>query len=68
MSNQRIDCNVTDCMHNCLEDCSCRLDKIQVCPCNSKSPRTPEDETACSMYIFSGDLNTREHLAGKQQI
>lgn len=59
-NSQKIECNVTECSHNCLEDCTCKLDRIQVCPCRVKGDKTPEDETACAMYSYSGNLNSKE--------
>ena len=39
--SDRIKCNVTKCVHNCIEDSTCRLDSIVVCECmndrNSKN-------------------------------
>ena len=34
--SQRIECNVTNCTHNCIEDSTCRLNKIQVSPMRYK--------------------------------
>lgn len=34
--SQKIDCNVTNCTHNCIEDSTCRLNKIQVSPMRYK--------------------------------
>ena len=31
--SDRIKCNVTKCVHNCIEDSTCRLDSIVVCEC-----------------------------------
>lgn len=57
---QKILCNVTNCAHNCLDDCSCRLDKIQVAPCGPKGDTSAKDETLCSSYLYSGNLNSEE--------
>lgn len=54
---QKIGCNVSNCAHNCIEDCTCRLDNIQVCPCSLRGDGTPEDETACSSFINAGNEN-----------
>ncbi|MEG1009861.1 MAG: DUF1540 domain-containing protein [Clostridia bacterium] len=48
---QKIDCNVINCTHNCIDDCTCKLEEIQVCPCSTKGSKNFEDETACSMYL-----------------
>ena len=65
-NTQKIDCNVFDCAHNCVDDCSCRLDRIQVCPCTSKGTKNYDDETACSKYMYIGDLNMQEKSNSKQ--
>lgn len=61
-SNQKIKCNVGECVHNCIQDCTCRLEKIQVCPCSSKleEDSLPRDKTACASYQNAGDLNITE--------
>lgn len=64
--NQKIDCNVTKCMHNCIDDCSCRLERIQVCPTSARNTDTYDDETACGMYTYVGDLNTQEKTISRQ--
>ena len=55
-----IKCNVVDCAHNCVKDCTCRLDTIQVCTCNGKRHAESEDGTACNSYKYVGDLNEKE--------
>lgn len=57
---QKIGCNVTSCAHNCIDDCTCKLDQIRVSPCKMNGNKTPEDETACSSYHYAGDLNIEE--------
>ncbi|CCZ56229.1 unknown [Clostridium sp. CAG:1219] len=61
-NDQKIKCNVSECVHNCIEDCSCRLEKIQVCPCTSKIDEgAPQrDKTACASFYNAGDLNVTE--------
>ncbi len=61
-NDQKIKCNVSRCLHNCIEDCTCRLEKIQVCPCSSKlnEDALPRDTTACASYQNAGDLNIVE--------
>lgn len=56
----KIQCNVVDCMHNCVENCTCRLDTIQVCNCSGEKYAKHEDGTACSSYNYAGDLNETE--------
>lgn len=60
--DQKIKCNVAECLHNCIEDSSCRLEKIQVCPCTSKleEEALPRDKTACASFLNAGDLNVVE--------
>lgn len=64
--SQKIGCNVNECTHNCIEDATCKLDKIQVTPCGGKGSKTPEDETACGNYLFSGNLNAESTSASRQ--
>ena len=67
MNNPKIQCNVNDCSHNCNEDCTCRLETIKVCPCpNLPNTDKAEDQTACSMYNYCGDLNARANYTTKQ--
>lgn len=57
----KILCNVTKCVHNCIEDSTCRLDSIKVCECmNDKKSRRREDQTSCGSYEYCGNLNTDE--------
>lgn len=51
--SQKIKCNVADCAHNCIQDCTCRLEAIEVCPCSSKITKDPFKDTACSSYKFA---------------
>lgn len=64
--HQKIQCNVNECTHNSIENSTCKLDKIQVTPCGTKGEKTPEDETACAMYSYSGNLNSEETRASRQ--
>ena len=50
--HQKIECNVSSCAHNCLEDSTCRLDRIMVKPCYLNQSRTPEGDTACGSYFY----------------
>ncbi|MBR5227478.1 MAG: DUF1540 domain-containing protein [Clostridia bacterium] len=50
---QKIKCNVSDCTHNRLEDSTCRLETIQVCPCGSKTTTDPLKDTACASYEYA---------------
>lgn len=64
-SSGKIKCNVVKCVHNCLDDSTCRLDSIIVCECmNDKKSKRREDQTACGSYDYCGDLNKNEILGG----
>lgn len=63
-SEQKIQCTVSDCAHNCLEDSTCRLEKIQVCPCGHKGNAEKQEDTLCGSYHFAGNLNAKEILGG----
>ena len=60
--HQKIECNVSSCAHNCLEDCTCRLYRIMVRPCAGDKARTPEGETSCGSYFYIGEMNIAERL------
>lgn len=60
--HQKIECNVSSCAHNCLEDSTCRLDRIMIKPCSLNQSRTPEGETACGSYFYVGEMNVVERL------
>lgn len=61
MKFQKIKCNVTNCTHNCLDDCTCRLDEIHVASCiNKKRESQKEDITMCNSFQDIGDLNVEE--------
>ena len=57
---QKIKCNVTDCMHNCIDDSTCRLESIKVGIMSDKPKANCEDGTCCTSYNFGGDLNETE--------
>lgn len=59
--NQKIECNVSNCTHNAIQDCTCKLDRIQVSPCSNKGTKTSEDETLCSMYLYAGHMNNENN-------
>ncbi len=60
--HQKIECNVSSCAHNCLEDCTCRLDRIMVRPKAGDKTRTPGSETSCGSYFYIGEMNVVERL------
>ncbi len=62
--DQKIICGVTDCIHNCSLDSSCRLDCIKVNVSNDKTKAECEDGTCCRSYDFGGNLNESEILGG----
>lgn len=49
-SSQTIGCKVHHCKHINDKENVCSLDEIRVSPCGNGSVKTPEAETACSMY------------------
>lgn len=55
----RIGCNVSTCAHNCIEDSTCRLDKIKVCRCVPTETGDADIDTACHSYKYVGTENTR---------
>lgn len=57
---QKIKCGVTDCMHNCIDDSTCRLECIKVNVMSDRSKASCKDGTACCSYDFGGDLNEAE--------
>ncbi len=62
---QKIKCNVTKCVHNCIDNSTCRLESIKVCECmNDKNSNKKEDQTACGSYKYAGNLNQSEILGG----
>lgn len=60
--HQKIECNVSSCAHNCLEDSTCRLDRIMVKPCLGVQDKTPEGQTACGSYFYIGQMNIVQRL------
>ena len=63
--DDRIKCNVAKCVHNCIDDSTCRLNSIKVCECmNDKNSKEREEQTACGSYEYSGNLNQSEILGG----
>ena len=61
----KIKCNVVKCVHNCIDDSTCRLNTIKVCECmNDKKSSKREDQTACDSYEYVGNLNKSEILGG----
>ncbi|MEG2348740.1 MAG: DUF1540 domain-containing protein [Clostridia bacterium] len=58
--SKKINCNVCECSHNCMEDCTCKLESINVCPCTTKKTQDPLKDTACGSYEYSGNLNAEE--------
>lgn len=52
-NGQKINCTVSDCIHNCVDDCTCRLGEISVCPCSATMTKDPLKDTACHSYKYS---------------
>lgn len=51
--NQKIKCTVADCTHNCISDCTCMLNDINVCPCRTTMTKDAIKDTACASYEYS---------------
>lgn len=64
--HQKIQCNVTECAHNCLEDSTCRLDRILVTHGVERSDEDSKDETACAMFTFVGNLNAEAYSRNRE--
>lgn len=64
--HQKIQCTVTECAHNSIEDATCRLDKILVSHGKNRNDKNSEDETACAMYLFSGNLNAESYSRNRE--
>lgn len=64
--SQQIGCNVSNCTHNDIDSSTCKLDAIRVSPCKLHGEKTPEDQTACASYYYSGDLNSEEKKGSLQ--
>ena len=58
--NQKIKCGVTDCVHNCIENSTCRLDSIKVNVVSDQTKAGSKDGTSCKSYDYAGDLNETE--------
>lgn len=61
-ANKRIACNVSECAHNSLKDCRCKLEEIKVCACTAKDDENFEQKTACGSYHYIGNLNAKGEL------
>lgn len=59
---QKIECTVSSCAHNCLEDSTCRLDRIKVKPTTLENSKNSENQTLCGSYNNIGELNTVERI------
>ena len=57
---QKIKCGVTDCMYNCIEDSTCRLECITVNVSSDRKHASEIDGTCCKSYYNAGDLNQTE--------
>lgn len=64
VGSQKILCSVTDCMHNCAVDSTCRLNSIKVNVIEDKIRAETKDGTACKSYDYGGNLNESEILGG----
>lgn len=59
---QKIKCSVSSCTHNCVEDCTCRLEDVEICPCihQKKDDGNKDFETSCNSYCYCGNENIYE--------
>lgn len=64
--HQKIQCDVVECTHNSIQDSTCRLDKILVSHGVTRHDSDSNDETACAMFEYCGNLNAEEMRASKQ--
>ncbi len=55
--DQKIKCSVVSCTHNCVDNCTCMLDKIIVCPCSLEAEGDKDTETCCGNYENCGNEN-----------
>ncbi len=48
----KIKCNVSSCENNCVENCSCTLENITICPCHNieEGEENIEKESFCDSY------------------
>ena len=58
--SQKIMCGVTDCLHNCIDDSTCRLDSIKVNISSEGNKAGCKEGTCCISYDYAGDLNEVE--------
>lgn len=58
--SQKIMCGVTDCIHNCIDDSTCRLESIKVNVSSGNDKAGSEEGTCCKSYDYAGDLNEVE--------
>lgn len=54
---QKIKCGVTDCIHNCIDDSTCRLECITVNVTPGQTHAGNIEGTCCKSYYVAGDLN-----------
>lgn len=57
---QKIKCGVTDCIHNCIDDSTCRLECITVNVSSDRDHAKDMDGTCCKSFYSAGDLNQVE--------
>ena len=57
---QKIMCSVTDCIHNCIDDSTCRLESIKVNISSNNRKAGCQEDTCCKSYDYAGDLNEVE--------
>lgn len=57
VGTQKIECSVVDCAHNCIDDSTCRLNKIRVCPKSASNLVEDVNGSLCGSYHYIGDQN-----------
>lgn len=55
--NLKINCNVSTCAHNCVEDSTCLLKEINVARIKADESGDADVDTACHSYRYIGNEN-----------
>lgn len=56
--NLKINCNVSMCAHNCVEDSTCLLKEINVARIKADESGDADVDTACHSYRYIGNENS----------
>lgn len=57
-NNYKINCNVSTCAHNCVEDSTCLLREIKVARIKAEESGDADMDTACHSYKYLGHENS----------